>query len=281
MPEINILDKSINQQALENSILSIQVNLDGFSFCVFDPEKFVFLCFRNYKFDTIRQTDLLIDKLEEILKKDDLLKIPFRETRFMYLSQKSTLIPAAYFDETKLKPYFEFNHNIEETDEIHYNFISSADTYNVFVLPNGIANTVIRTFRNIKFYHQSTPLINSIMTNHPGREKVFVNMNNLFFDIAVVKTKGLALYNSFAYQQESDLLYFILYVYNQLGLSPETAELVLSGENAGTTKYYNALKNYVTFVKYNSPDAKFGYIGEFDKINKYSYLNLFNVMNCA
>jgi hypothetical protein len=280
MPEINILEKSIDLQALENSILSIQVSLDGFSFCIYDPDKRVFIGFRNYKIDDVNQVDRLVDKMEEIFKKDDLLKIPFRETRFIYLSQKSTLIPSAYFDKTKLKTYFEFNHTINELDEIHYNYISSADAYNVFAMPTYVASTA--KLPNIKFYHQSTPLINSILSNFSGnKERVFINMNRSFFDIAVAGPKGLALYNSFAYQQESDLLYFILYVYNQLGLSPQHAELILSGENADNSRYYNALKSYITFVKYNSPDKNPEFISEFDKLNKYCYLNLFNVMNCG
>ena len=280
MPEINILEKSIDQQALENSILSIQANLDGFSFCIYDPEKKIFTGFRSFKTDNVGLADRLVDKIEEIQKKDNLLKVPFRETRFIYLSQKSTLIPAAYFDETKLKTYFEFNHTIDELDEIHFNYISPANAYNVFALPTYIASAA--RFPNARFYHQSTPFINSILTNFAAnKEVVFVNLNHSFFDIAVAGPKGLALYNSFAYQQESDLLYFILYVYNQLGLSLQHTELVLSGANADNARYYNALKSYITFVKYNSPDKKLEFISEFDKLNKYSYLNLFNVVNCG
>ena len=280
MPEITILEKSIDQQALENSILSIQASLDGFSFCIYDPAKQVFTGFRKYRIDSSGQIERLADKIEEILKEDDLLKIPYKEFRFIYFSQKSTLIPAAYFDETKLKTYFEFNHTINELDEIHYNYIRSADAYTVFALPTYIAS-VIR-FPKISFYHQSTSFINSILTNHNGtKEQVFVNLNGMFFDIAVTDARGLALYNSFAYQQESDLLYFILYVYNQLGLSWQNTELILSGENAKSAGYYSALKSYITFVKYNSPDKKLDFISEFDKLNKYCYLNLFNLVNCG
>ena len=57
-----------------------------------------------------------------------------------------------------------------------------------------------------------------------------VNANNKFIDILVTKSKDLHLYNTFNCESSNDLLYFILYVYEQLKLNPEEIELTIDGQ---------------------------------------------------
>jgi len=96
-----------------------------------------------------------------------------------------------------------------------------------------------------------------------------------------VAAKGrLYLYNTFQYQNETDLLYFILYIYKQLNLNTRKNILLISGEQSDNMKYYNTLKKYVKSIKYLDP-LNFTFSGILEKLARHKFLNLFNLVSCV
>ncbi len=282
MPDIDFIDKSLNRENTQNYHLSIQADLSGFSFCILDIKKRIYLGLRSYTFEKIYSTEDYADKLTEVFKEDKLLDCQYKSGGFIYLSQKSTLIPEIFFDKENLKAYFEFNQSLNELDEIHFNFLAEINAYIIFAIPNYVVNEIIGRFENVKLFHQATPLIKIIFKNKDIKEheRVYVNMNNKFIDIAVVAGNRLCLYNTFQFQNETDLLYFILYIYKQLNLDTRKNKLFISGEQSDNIKYYNALRKYITTVRYLEP---FGFLfsGILGKLNKHRFLNLFNLIRCV
>lgn len=281
MPDIDLLDISLDSENTQNYFLSIQADLNGFSFCILDIEKKTYLGIRHYDIKDIYSIDDYTDKLLNIFNEDKLLNKLYKSVSFIYLTQKSILIPASFFDKSNLKAYFEFNHNISELDEIHYNFLGEINAYNVFIIPNYIASKIVNRFRNVKFYHQATPFIKSIFEKNANKEKecVYINMNSKFVDIAVAGENRLKLYNTFQFQNETDLLYFVLYIYKQLNLDTQKNKLFISGDQGDKPQYFKALRKYINTVNYLEPfDFLFSRV--LAKMNKHKFLNLFNLVSC-
>jgi len=281
MPEADLVKKNITAQQLKNSFLSIQASLNGLSFSVMDTNRLMVIAYRKYRFENTRLIDELTEKIQDLLNKDSLLNNNYQQVGFIYLSQKSTLIPSAYFDENSLRKYFEFNHTLNELDEIHYNYIYAIDAYNVFTIPNYVANEVYNKYKNISFYHQATPLINGIYTREKSNKEteIYINLNEGFFDIAVINSGKLNLYNSFSCQNENDILYFIMYVVKQLKIDPDNAILCLSGIHADD-KHIITFRKFLPTITSNSPNAKFIYAKALADIPKNTFTNLINLYSC-
>jgi hypothetical protein len=281
MPNIDLIDRSLDRESTQKYHLSIQAELNGLSFCILDIEERKYLGLRNCGFGNIFSIEEYLDRLAEVFKNDELLNLKYKSVSFIYLTQKSTLIPQSYFDKSDLKTYFRFNQSINELDEINYNYLSEINAYNVFAIPNYIANEAIKWFGTMKLFHQATPFIKSIFEKDSDRvgDCVYVNINNRFIDIAVASKEQLYLYNTFQYQNETDLLYFVLYIYKQLNLDTQKNKLLISGEQSDNTKYYNALKRYIKSIKYLEP-FDFGFSGVLAQTDKHKFLNLFNLASC-
>ena len=282
MPDIDLIDNSLDKGNTQNYHLSIQANLNGFSFCILDIEKRIYLGLRHYNFEKVYSIDDYVDNLTEVFNEDNLLDGQYKSSSFIYLSQKSTLIPESFFDKSNLKAYFAFNQSLSELDEIHYNFLTEINAYNIFAIPNYIVNEIFSRFKNVNLFHQATPFVKIIFENKgTGESKcVYINMNNKFIDIAVAAQDRLYLYNTFQFQNETDLLYFVLYIYKQLDLDTRKNKLLVAGEQSDNIKYYNALKKYITTVRYLEP-FNFIFSDIFEKLNKYKFLNLFNLVRCV
>ena len=281
MPDIDLIDKSLDRANTQNYHLSIQADLNGFSFCILDIKKRTYIGLRHYQFEKVYSIDDYADRLTKIFKEDKLIGLRYKSSSYVYLTQKSILIPESFFDKSNLKTYFEFNQSLNELDEIHYNFLSEINAYNIFAIPNYIVNEIVSRIENINLFHQATPFIKIIVRRGIDKDNkcVYVNMNNKFIDIAVAARNSLYLYNTFQFQNENDLLYFVLYIYKQLNLDTRRNKLIITGEQSDNIKYHNALKKYITTVTYLGP-IKFLFSGVFEKINKHKFLNLFNLFSC-
>ncbi|MBP1669185.1 MAG: hypothetical protein H6Q21_1551, partial [Bacteroidetes bacterium] len=207
--------------------------------------------------------------------------LPYSSSVFLFLSQKSTLIPDNYFDQRMLKSYLEFNHELDALDEIHYNYLPSVDAYNVFALHTYIASAISHHFMGVRFYHQAMPFIERITDYSDNRQKqiMAVNINHHFFDVAVSSSSRLKLYNTFQYKEPTDLVYFILYICNEFEMDPLTLELVLSGELSDMMSYRDAIREYIPGVQ-TLKTADNNLAEGLAKVKESNYFTLFNLVHC-
>jgi hypothetical protein len=68
------------------------------------------------------------------------------------------------------------------------------------------------------------------------------------FEVVQFRNKGLSYYNQFEYKSEEDFVYFILFAAEQLGLNPETMELVISGNIPGDSGMIRLAEKYIRHV---------------------------------
>lgn len=279
MADISLLDKSYDKDNSENYHISLQVDPEGFSYCILDPASHRYIAFQKYLLGKQVDTETLIHKLEKCMLEDDLLNFQFNSAFFLYLTQKSTLVPEVFFDESNLRDYFEFNQVLDELDELHYNLIPEIRASDVFAIPTYLANLVYSKFKGVKYYHQAVPFIKSSLNDIPKPTSVHISLNPGFFDVLVKQDNKLRLYNTFLYQNDTDLLYYVLFTIKQLKLDPKTVPFTICGEMSDRISYQESLSRYIPNIMYLDPvSPKFS--GIFDRISLHKYFNLFYLYNC-
>ncbi len=281
MQNFAFVDETLDINLTQSYYLSIQVNLDGLSFCILDPvrEKYIALHHTTFKNDLI--FDDYLDAVENYIENTELLNQSYKATRLIWISRKNTLIPNGYFDQNKLRQYFEFNQKLGELDEIHYKELKYIDAYSVFVIPNQIANIFSKQFKNITYYNQQITFIEqALLKHHSENKKVIVYIHSDFIDIGIIEDSKLLLYNNFAYKTETDIIYFILYVFDQFNLDTQHTELFLNGHIDKHKSLHNQLHQYIKQLKFDKLPTEFSYSYTFNKIPAHFFTNLFNLHLC-
>jgi hypothetical protein len=279
MADISLLDKFYSKDNSIHYHLSLQIDTEGLSYCILDIERKHYIAFQKYVFGKSGDMIAFIDKVENCLKEDSLLESSFNSSSLIYLTQKSTLIPNVFFDEHNLRDYFEFNHPLEELDEMHYNVIPEINASNVFALPTYLANLLYGKFKGLRFYHQATPFIKSVLKDFRNESSVHINLNPGFFDIVVKQENKLRLYNTFLYQNDTDLLYYVLFAVNQLNLNLATIPVTICGEMSDRVSFQGSLSKYIPKLMYLEP-ASPGFSIVFERLSRHKYFNLFYLYNC-
>ena len=281
MQDFAFIDETIDINLTQSYKLSIQACLSGLSFCVLDPVRNKYIALIHQNFDKELEFDNLLDKIEEYLNKNDILNNQFKSVKLIWVSNKNILIPSVLFSDQNLKKYFEFNQSLNDLDEIHFKELKYSETYSVYTIPNQIANIFINKYSNIKFYNQQIPFLNhTLFKYHSETSKVFIHVNDDFFDLAITKNGKLLLYNNFIYKNELDMIYYIMYAFDRFKFNTETTELILSGIISKESSAYIKIKDFIRQIKFDKLPDDFSYSYTFNEIPHHTYTNLFNLNHC-
>lgn len=283
MHEINFIDRSFEKESSGIYSISIQANQKGLTYCIFDEKSNSYLLFRKHRFEHVLLVRDLIENLGEVLEKDETLDLHFREIKFLCYTQQSTLIPDAYFDSQRMSEYLIFNHAGDVDQELFNNQINPAGIHNVFALPRDLVSLISLHFKKVEFMNQTTPFLRHIanQTDPFIKPAIYVGLNTAFFDVACTGDGQLKLYNTFQYTNESDLLYYIVFVCNQMGFDTRTIPLYLSGEQSSKLSYYEMLKQYVPETKYDEATGIPHISPGLRQLSTSRFLNLLNLQMCA
>ena len=96
--------------------LSIQVSLNGFSFCCFDTLNNTITAFNEVNFDAEQKTSKIEELYSTAFKNYPELKDTYDEILVIHNNNLSTFVPTALFDENFLGSYLQYNTKVFETD---------------------------------------------------------------------------------------------------------------------------------------------------------------------
>ncbi len=226
---LNFIDKSFSARKTTQYRLSIQVDLDGFSFSVYDLVQQKHVVLKQFADDFSIECDLVVEKIRHIYKKVEWLNKDFSRCLCIFTSPKNTLIPISYFSQERLRSFLNFVSPLDELDEIHYKTLDKVDVAAVFAIPNPIAAELNMRHKRITFYNQSVPLIHHLLKKKDG-EHLCINVNGSIADLAIMRDGGLLYHNSFEIKAAYDLLYYVSFVLQQLGIEPTRLAASFSGK---------------------------------------------------
>jgi hypothetical protein len=282
MPEINLVDADLKNY-YDTAEISIQVNMNGFSFCINSTEDNRIHAFRQYSFRQVLLQEDLLNNISDVLYKDDLLRLHYKKVRVIYTGRKSTLVPDEFFSTDRLKSILEFNQPIDDLDEIHYNAIAGCGSQLAFAIPTYFAGLITDKFPGADFYSQASPLL---VYSLSGKEQtitdsVIVQLNKDFFDIVVLCENRLKLYNTFLYADAADLLYFILYVCRQLKIDTKQTTFYFTGEYSSESALIREIRPYIPLIE---PIRKPDYLQQstvLKKLDQDRFFSVLYLMMCA
>jgi len=237
--------------------LSIQVGLNGLSFCALDTISNKVLAFKKLPFQTV-STSYLLKELKSVLNENNLVGIKFSEVVVVHKNNMFSLVPKTLFNKDELANYLKFNTKIVTNDLIAYDEIPHHDMVNVYVPFTNVNNYIFELFGEFEFKHMGTVLITSLINQRrtPHEPVCYVQVSEREMELVIVSDKKLLFYNHFEYSTNEDFLYYLLFSLEQLQLNLQKVQLKLFGQvEEGDPLYglcYQYIKNVSVFVPTNS-----------------------------
>lgn len=246
-----ILLKTNNLNTNQASRLSVQVTLYGLSFLILSSESNKALLIQK-SFDSVRTPEELLDELKNAFIEEESLSESFSQVNVIFGSHLYTLVPSSLFNESKASEYLKFNTKILANDFVSHDLVESHDIQVVYVPFVNINNFLFEKFGNFHYFHSATVLLKHFLDKekYSIKPKVFLNVENDWFDCIVLFQGKTELCNSYPYKSPEDFLYFTLFVFEQLHLNPDQVEVKLSGTIDDSSPLYNLLYKYIRNISF-------------------------------
>ncbi len=247
-PKKKVRTRSIDPNNLYETHLSIQLSLDGFSFCVVDKSYDLVQKLVHHEFDEpAGSPENLLTRIQHLFDREELLQHKFGSVNVTHVNELSSLVPRSLFDENRLKDYIRYSSMTYDNDYIVYDEIEGHDMFNVYIPFVNVNNFLLDRFGSFEYKHFSTVLVSNLLNTYKYSEHphLFVHMERSRMYLVAISESKLQLYNSFSYRTKEDFVYYILFAAEQLGMDPESFELILSGAIDKDSELYKLAYKYV------------------------------------
>jgi hypothetical protein len=278
--DINLIDETFDISQAESYHLSIQNKPGRLSFCILNTVINKYIVLRNYPISA--EPGALSDECSAIFESDDLLGLSYKSSSHLCISPRCTLVPEHLFDPDGADACLEFNHGAMPGELTMQNYIKPAGVYNIFPCPEALAGLVRMYRHNIKFFHQATPFIASVVTGmpSPARRGMAVYFYSHYLDIAVVENKKLLFYNTFPINAPADSVYYLAGVSNLFDIDLLSTKLMYAGDFKHIPPEAAILKGHVDRIIECEPSKAFTYSHYIMEPFRRNFINLFNLYGC-
>lgn len=250
--------------------LSLCLNEDGFIFALID-KNFYLKCVGEFKVDLNGGISQVMMNIKTCFSSIGMHIFNFNNIRIICQTLRNTWIPYKLYDKTKDKEYLSKTNTIYASDTVLSNVVEKIDAVNIFAYTLHIYSGVKVLMPKAKYVSQNQVLaeyafeVSSFMKN-----TFIIHKKGNTCDFVIYKGNTFTLSNSFDYKTPNDLIYFILFTMQELGISNEEVCLLLSGEKYSDEELL-VLRKYVKNVTYANCSENINIGVEFDGIDLQKY----------
>ncbi|MEL5893913.1 DUF3822 family protein [Bacteroides sp. GD17] len=236
----------------EQYTLSIRLSTDGFSFSVFNPLGDGELSFFDREVD---ESLSLTANLKQTFREVEWLSRPYRRVNVLMADKRFTFIPLEFFEDEQAEIVFYHNHPKRENELVQYNILHKNNSVVLFGMDKSACIFLREQYPDAKFYSQASPFIEffAAKSRLGNSRKMYVNLRKNAVDVYGYERGHLLLANSFECKETADRIYYLLYIWKQLGFEQERDELHLTGSLHDKEQLLPELRKFIRQVFIMNP----------------------------
>jgi hypothetical protein len=282
MRDICFIDKTFDSTQIPTYHLSIQISLDGLYYSILDIQKGKYVVLNGHHF-FLKRPRLLLKHVREVIETEEVFNSNFKSVEILYATRKFTLVPQAFYTRGSLDKFLWFNNVQEKGFTVLKNVFPKAGCLCIFDVPQNLKDYLSDKFPRCEIKHSLFPLVESVVKrnlSYPQRVQVHLNFFRDTFELVTVNSTKLICCNIFNYKTERDILYHVLFTFDQLKLSADATELILHGQIPQVAPVYHLFKKYVKLTAFARLDTTFQYSYTFSQLPEHYYTSLLSVYKC-
>ena len=263
--------------ALANSYhLSIQLGISHFSYCLLNTTTFTYDYAKKY---SLSSKEDIATEITEIINNDAIIKADFSSQSVAFVNFPSTLVPNILYKVEEAESLLAFN--TEVNGKILTDNILSQKAHLIYAVPESIVSIVSNFFPKAKHKAQESILIQQYSQLNTDTEKAYLYLNEQKVGITIFKGNKLIFNNTFDYTSKEDLLYYALFSFEQLKISPNSIDVTVFGTIENEDEHFNLLYDYISNIKLGKRPHQFTFPTEFNTLSEHKYFGLFTQVLCV
>lgn len=235
--------------------LIVRITRRTLAFAVTDKTADAQVAYEPY---TVRSGISMAANLREAFKSAALLQRGYKRVNIL-VDVAVMLVPIEEFQEEDMQGLYRYTFGLDDGDTVVHQVLPDLNAVAVFPINKDIKLVVDDHFTDVRI----TPLIRSIWTYL--HRKSFIGMSKKLYgyfhdkklELFAFSKNRFKFYNSFELDSSRDAVYFIMYVWEQLGMDKTSDELHLVGDIVDSDGLKISLSQFIRKVYINNLAADF------------------------
>lgn len=224
--------------------LYLEIGANYYNYAVINPQN------QQVKSISYRPSNIHNDVDEEIFKAH------FAKTKISLNTKKFTFIPAELFHESAVENFTKFI-DAQESEQVCIKFLEHAKLYILYTLPKILLDKIGSYFPTAEVYPQIAPYYNGVAYafSQIGFSQLFINFKPGFMEIIIIHQHQFKFYNIFEFQNEDEMLYFLLLSAQENNIKPASTTVKVSGDITFDSTLFTKILKYFPQTEVTDQDS--------------------------
>ena len=214
------------------------------------------------------------NNLTDIFNNEKTLQLKYRKTTITFSNIAYTLVPNYLFVNEYSREILEFSSDI--SDVIKLEKIREIDSTLIYSISEEIENLVSNFFPSATLKPQQSILIEQYIQAKNKLDNAYLFFNENILNITIFKDENLVFSNAFLFKTKEDILYYILFTFEQLKISTESVKVKLYGHIVKNDEIYKLLYDYIRNIEFGINMTTIKVPTEMNLLENHQLQGLFN-----
>jgi hypothetical protein len=206
----------------------------------------------------------------------------FRQVSAGIISNQYTLVPEALFKAGDETIYFKKNFSDSLNYNIRFHQIPQNHLSIVFGVEPELEAELMHLFQDPQIWHHSQALVAGFpaLAKSDSGKGLWINIHNELLDIVVSENKKLLLTNTFHWQTNEDILYYTLFVSEQLEINTGLCNVNVTGNIVEGSALFSLLYKYFNNVNLPGKPSTVSSAFQREDISFHEFALMYNLSLC-
>ncbi|AZQ61022.1 DUF3822 family protein [Flammeovirga pectinis] len=263
----SVHSNSFDVSRLADYSLHLRVHQSCLAIGVYDPENNECLALESYGYETAMNTTALIVNLHNIVQKHSFLNAAFwKNVNIISALPSFAFIPSEIEGEDNDETILSLTSKFSSKEDKIFKNTTSLNASILFTLPQELENWFFEMYSNsnLSFSHSMESFIPEAFEFDSHSLHCYLDSDMLYLT-KCNEEKQVTFANSFKYKTEQDLLYYVLFVIDELKGTPQDTTLTIWGEVKTDNTAIATLRKFIGKVNTGKKPKDMLYAYQFDQ----------------
>lgn len=204
----------------------------------------------------------------------------FKSKKVIIADSSAIFSPDSLYNSVELETYYKINKKVKVNAQVLYNKLNFQHIVNLFCVRNEILKFIRFNMPTAEIIHQNLLFVKACNTLTPNiNNQIFFKFNDDSIDLLNFNDGQLNFFNNFKFDNHTDIVYYVLAVAEQLGIS-EDWHLIIYGNIDAGNGLFQLLGKYCKNMKLGKRNTQFSYPKEMETVPEHFYFTALNVLLC-
>ena len=237
----------IDLKKSEQYTLSIRLSADGFSFSIHQPQQ-EGITYSSYEVDSSYSMTANVKKM---LATTEELGYSYQAVNILIDTSRFTFIPFDLYEDEQTEAFFHLNFPQKENETILCNILGKNNIALLFGVDKHTHQLLAEQFPNARIFACASPLLEYFhsRSREEDSKNLYVHFHANKMEVFAYDRGKLLLSNTFRCKHTPDKVYYMLYIWQQLGFSQEKDQLWLAGNIEEEEELVPEINKFIRSVK--------------------------------